>query len=122
MEYINEKPQLSAYINFLQKNGWIPVTFTSSMYNKDPYDNLACVSTTKAHNVIGQEFSKVVFVMDHNFRYNEANRLTARRGYYDGYGMMYQIVTRAVNNLKIVVFQNAKLYLRLLEIKAMGER
>lgn len=122
VEYIEDMPMLSAYIKFLRADGWTPITFTASMYNQDPYDDLARISDIKAHSVIGQEFSKVVFVMDKNFRYNERNRLAARRGQYNGYGMMYQIVTRAINDLKIIVFQNTDLYLRLLDIKSMGSK
>ena len=58
--------------------------------------------------------------MDDNFRYNE-NKLSAKKGYYSAQGMLYQIVTRVVDELKIVVLDNPSLYLKLLEIKAMGE-
>lgn len=72
-----------------------------------------------AHDVIGQEFSKVAFVMDNNFKY-VGNRLAAKRGYYSAQGMLYQIVTRVIDELKIVVLDNPSLYLKLLEIKALG--
>ncbi len=58
--------------------------------------------------------------MDNNFQYNERNRLTARSSYYDAKGMLYQIVTRVINELKIIILNNPKLYEKLLEIKAMG--
>ena len=72
-----------------------------------------------AHDVIGQEFSKVAFVMNDNFKY-DGNRLAAKRGYYSAQGMLYQIVTRVIDELKIVVLDNPSLYLKLLEIKALG--
>ena len=72
-----------------------------------------------AHAVIGQEFPKVACVMDQNFKYKE-NKLTARVGYYAPKGMLYQIVTRAVDELKIVVFNNPELYLKLTEIKMLS--
>jgi len=49
------------------------------------------------------------------------NKLMARNGYYSAQGMLYQIVTRVIDELKILVFNNPSLYLKLLEIKAMGE-
>ena len=93
--------------------------FTSSQYSPDPYDSLSGMGIKNAHDVIGQEFSKVAFVMDNNFKY-VGNRLAAREGYYSAEGMLYQIITRVVDELKIVVLNNPSLYLKLLEIKARG--
>ncbi len=120
IEYMDDMMTLTSYIYFLKKNGWMPLTFTTSSYDPDPYSTLSVIGEKNAHNVIGQEFSKVVFVMDQNFKYNEANRLTARKGYYSPDGMLYQIVTRVIDELKIIVLDNPELYLKLLEIKSLG--
>lgn len=120
VEYINGHNEIKNYINFLRNSGWMPITYTTSKYNKDPYDNLTDISDKTAHSVIGQEFSKVVFVMDGNFRYCEDGRLQVQESYYSADGMLYQIVTRVVNELKIIVTGNPELYYRLLEIKSMG--
>ena len=37
-------------------------------------------------------------------------------------GMLYQIATRVVNELKIIVINNPELYVKLLEIKQMGDK
>lgn len=120
IEYFHEMDTLKEYLEFLQQNGWTALTFTSSQYSADPYDSLSGICSRNAHSVIGQEFPKVAFVMDDNFRYNE-NKLSAKQGYYSAQGMLYQIVTRVVDELKIVVLDNPPLYLKLLEIKSMGE-
>lgn len=120
IEYFDNTDDLKNYLDFLDKNDWTTITYTTSQYNRDPYDFLAQFGEKNAHEVIGQEFSKVVFIMDDNFRY-EGNKLTARNGYYSAKGMLYQIVTRVVDNLKIIVLKNPALYKRLLEIKALGE-
>lgn len=120
IDYLNDMEVLKEYIDFLSNNGWTALTYTTSQYSSDPYDDLSRICEKNAHDVIGQEFSKVVFVMDSNFRYN-GNKITARNSYYSAPGMLYQIVTRVVDDLKIVVFNNPDLYLKLLEIKAMGE-
>lgn len=117
VEYMPDMETLKSYICFLKTHGWIPLTYTTSSHTPDPYDTLAEVDGKNAHNVIGQEFSKVVFVMDQNFKYNDANKLTAKKGYYSPDGMLYQIVTRVVDELKIIVLNNPELYLKLLEIK-----
>ncbi len=120
VEYISDIHKLKEYICFLKTIDWIPITYTTSSKYIDPYDNLADLCDKNAHEVIGQEFSKVVFVMDENFRYSEDNRLTVKNSYYSAKGMLYQIVTRAISELKIVVVNNPCLYSKLLSIKALG--
>ena len=119
IEYLETMQDLQEYMEFLKNSGWTTLTYTTSQYNSDPYDELADLCEKKAHAVIGQEFPKVAFVMDQNFRYKE-NKLTAKVGYYSPKGMLYQIVTRAVDELKIVVFNNPELYLKLTEIKMLS--
>lgn len=120
IEYIANERHLKEYIAYLRdEQGWQPLKYTTSIYSQDPFDSLADISDKNAHDVIGQEFSKVVFVMDGNFRY-EGNRLAASKyAYYSPKGMLYQITTRVVDELKIIVFNNPELYVRLLEIKMM---
>lgn len=59
--------------------------------------------------------------MDQNFSYDNEGKLTVNPSYYSAKGMLYQIVTRVVDELKIIVINNPQLYARLLEIKGMGE-
>lgn len=118
IEYFDNENDLSNYIEFLNRENWKSLTFTPSRYNTDPFDNIGKYGSS-AHSVIGQEFSKVVFVMDENFKYDD-NMLLISYSYYSAQGMLYQIITRVVDELKILVLRNPDLYLRLLEIKAMG--
>lgn len=121
IEYMDDLQTLYEYIKFLQEIGWTLLTFTTSNYDPDPYTLVASIGGKNAHNVIGQEFSKVVFIMDKNFRYNNFGKLEARTAYYSAKGMLYQIVTRVVDELRIVVLDNPELYLKLLEIKEIGK-
>ena len=120
VEYIPCKEDLNMYINHLQKDGWVSITYTTSSKEIDPYDELECLSDKNAHKVIGQEFSKVVFVMDENFKYSE-NKLLARHSYYSAKGMLYQIVTRAIDELKIIVCNNPDLFHNILKIKYLNK-
>ncbi len=122
IDYMDSDEELMEYISFLKSCGWVSITYTTSQYNQEPYDHLIQVSEKTAHAVIGQEFSKVILVMDQNFRYNEAGKLEGRRSYYSASGMLYQIVTRVVDELKIIVLNNPDLYHKLITIKAMGEK
>lgn len=121
VEYMDNFNALKSYITFLETMGWTPITYTTSQHNPDPYDTVSKLCERNAHAVIGQEFSKVVFVMDENFQYSEDGKLLVRHSYYSAKGMLYQIVTRVVDELKIVVMNNPELYVKLLGIKAMGE-
>lgn len=58
--------------------------------------------------------------MDKNFSYIN-NKLNFQNSYYSAKGMLYQIVTRVVNELKIIALDNPLLYVKLLEIKAMDK-
>lgn len=121
VEYINNYAELRAYLAFLEQNGWTPITYTTSQRTPDPYDQTGSLCGRNAHDVIGQEFSKVVLVMDQNFGYDTEGKLSVNPSYYSAKGMLYQIVTRVVDELKIIVINNPILFAKLLEIKSMGE-
>lgn len=124
IEYMDNLEDVRRYIGYLEKNrGWKAITFTASMYNIEPVDRLSVITDVNAHDIIGQEFEKVVFVLDDIIKYDDtSNKLLAKRCYYSVSGMLYQIVTRVVNELKIIVLDNPKLYKDLLDIKKMGDR
>ena len=120
VDYFNTPESVKDYMAFLLESGWTAITYTTSTYDTDPYDELAEFGNYNAHNVIGQEFSKVVFVMDHNFTYSPNGKLQAKHSYYSATGMLYQIVTRVVDELKIIILGNQSLYIDLLEIKSLS--
>lgn len=122
IDYFDSLEDVKEYISYLEnKRNWKAITYTNSRYIIEPIDSISGICRTKAHDVIGQEFKKVVLVMDKNFKYGDDNRLMAKRNYYSVTGMLYQIVTRATSELKIIVINNPDLYYKLLEIKSMGE-
>lgn len=122
IDYIDSIENLINYVNFLSQHGWYTIKYSTSRRQADPYDNLSRISNVTAHDVIGQEFSKVVLVMDENFKYDDDGKILVRNSYYSAKGMMYQIVTRVVDELKIIVLNNPELYLNLLNIKNMGDK
>lgn len=121
VEYFNTKEEVQEYLIDLRANDWTAITYTTSNYNPESYSYLSDLSDKNAHDVIGQEFSKVVLVMDKNFWYNEQNQLCFKGSYYSAQGMLYQIVTRVIDDLKIVVLDNPELFQKLLEIKEIGK-
>lgn len=122
IEYFENINDIKRYIHYLEKrDDWKCITYTSSQYSRESIDVLASLSDFKAHDVIGQEFKKVVFVMDDNFRYDDSGKLQYRKCYYSLPGMFYQIITRVINEMKIIVFNNKSLYYKLLQIKSLDK-
>lgn len=121
ISYFNNEEDVKEYIKFLNESEWTLITFTTSLKEPDPYEKLTSFAEKNAHDVIGQEFSKVAFVMDDNFKYSDTGKLLATRSYYSAQGMLYQIVTRVVDELKIIVLNNPELYYQLLRIKSLGD-
>lgn len=123
IEYFDDKEDLEEYIQYIRNfEDWKFITFTASQHQIEAITELSWLSEIKAHDVIGQEFPKVALVMDNNFKYDEDNRLRTRINYYSVKGMLYQIVTRVINELKIIVYKNPELYLKLLEIKNLEKK
>lgn len=121
IEYFEILNDIRQYLEYLEENEWKFITYTSSRYDCEPIDALASLSAFTAHDVIGQEFKKVVFVMDDNFRYDDSGKLQYRKCFYSLPGMFYQIITRVINEMKIIVFNNKSLYYKLLQIKSLDK-
>jgi len=118
IEYFDDYLELKKYVEYLEEEkDWKAITYTTSNYNREPLSEIDSVCSTNAHKVIGQEFDKVVFVMNKWFSYNTEGELNLVGGYYNSKGMLYQIVTRVISELKILVLENPKVYHKLLEIK-----
>ncbi len=123
IEYFCGFENAKHYMTYLcKKREWKAITYTDSTQKIESISQVANICQMNAHDVIGQEFDKVVFVMDKNFRYGENGKLHANSTFYSISGMLYQIVTRVVNELKIIVLDNPELYGKLLEIKALDKQ
>lgn len=121
IEYFNKYDTAKSYMRYLMMNdNWTPITFSASNYNIEPITKLAEMGFQSAHKVIGQEFNKVVFCMDNNFNYHQNILSVSSDTHYSIRGMLYQIVTRVISELKIIVIDNPELYLKLCEIKSLS--
>ena len=77
-------------------------------------------SAANSHQVIGQEYDKVVVVMDSNFMYNQFGELMGKAHPNPDYlftRLFYQNVTRARVRLCIVVLNNPEVLRTLIKIK-----
>ncbi len=117
IECFNDTYVLDTYIKYLESENWKFINYSTSIHTIESISYLKSLSEITAHKVLGQEFKKVVLVMDSNFKYDTKDELTFKKTYYSLHGMLYQIVTRVVDELKIIVLNNDDLYFKLLKIK-----
>lgn len=107
--YFNNREKCNEYIKSLEYYGWVIIHYTTSIYNDEDIKVYTTVSDLNAHNVIGQEYDKVVAIIDENFFYDINNELQAIKKYYDLNGMLFQIATRSRKQLKVVIVNNIKI-------------
>ena len=116
--YANSIEELKCIIGLYVTKGYEYIPLTSSLYVSNQTDSYR--STINSHLVIGQEYDKVIVVMDENFKYDESGTLTAKKHPDPDYlfeRLFYQNITRARKRLCLVVFNNPLLLERLLGIK-----
>lgn len=120
LNYFNTYSEATNYMDILQKEGWKMINFTPSKGQNLPYDNLYIINEDNAHSVIGQEFDKVIAVVDSYFHYNKENKLSTRnyrnRPYYHPTKMLLQIMTRTRRKLNFIVINNPEILERCLKI------
>ncbi|RIN27740.1 ATP-binding protein [Staphylococcus succinus] len=110
-EYLSEGNEWEKYIEKLNNNGWKYLSFTPSRnlipYHKYCYEDYEFNS----HKVIGQEFDKVVIILDKSFVYIDNNlSFFSDDFYYNPRQMLFQNLTRARKQIKIVVTDNLILF------------
>ena len=72
------------------------------------------------HHVIGQEYNKVMIMMDRNFRYDPERRIQGKEHPNPDllfYKLLYQAISRAREKLCVLVVENYKLFSDILNIK-----
>ena len=94
-----------------------------SKYYCDPLDKLAFNKNT--HEVIGQEFDKVVMVIDKKFFYGDTGRLYnsihPNPDYLFG-KLLFQGLTRTREKVALIVIENFELFSKLINaIKPYGD-
>ena len=122
--YAGNLNDLDAITRYYRNIGYELITFTPSLY-PSPYNSGGdCMNRypccLNSHQVIGQEFDKVLIVMDSNFKYDSNGELEAKIHPNPDYlfpKLFYQNITRAREKLCIVVMGNIELFEKLLRIK-----
>lgn len=120
VQYFSRNRDAVEYLDTLFRRKWKVINYTPPQFGSEYYQRFQNSIYDSAHNVVGQEFDKVVAVIDKHFYYDSSGKLTVGRWskepYYDSLSMLFQIVTRTRKELKIVIIKNEPLLISCLRI------
>lgn len=113
-------------MEILKSQGWKIINFTPTKYSSNPYDEFHIGGDESSHQIIGQEFDKVVAVLDKHFFYGQDSKLSTQgwnsEPYYHPTKMLFQIVTRARKKLHLIIFNNEAVLKECLNILHSSKR
>ena len=116
--FANNTEEAKRLINLYDEKGYIFISYTQSMYNRNSIDLYP--SNYDTHHVIGQEYDKVMIMMDKNFRYDKERRIQGKEHPNPDllfYKLLYQGISRAREKLCVLIVENYKLFSDILNIK-----
>lgn len=117
--YANDVKEALELIDLYEKNfGYVFISYTQSVYKPGSID--AYPNKHDTHHVIGQEYDKVMIVIDDNFRYDDDGRIQGRihpNPDYLFYKLLYQGVSRSREKLCVLVVNNYTMFMQISNIK-----
>ena len=116
--FANSTEKSMKLIDLYGEKGYIFISYTQSMYHANSIDLYP--HTYDTHHVIGQEYDKVMIMMDRNFRYDPERRIQGKEHPNPDllfYKLLYQAISRAREKLCVLVVENYKLFSDILNIK-----
>lgn len=124
VSYFKELSNAALLLDRLVNENWTFINYTPlSRGQKQPYEDLIFrnLGIDSVHKVIGQEFDKVVVVLDDSFYYLKGTLLFKHKGtqfpYYLPTQMLYQMLTRAKCKIHFLIVNNEEVLERCLKIK-----
>ena len=114
--YCSQKQEVILLSRHLQEKGWKIPKYTPGTISTFCYEGYGTANEESAHEVIGQEFDKVVAIIDSYFGYDDDGKLIANNEYYSQRQMLYQILTRTRQKLYVIILNNEPMLKRCLEI------
>lgn len=117
VHYFSDLESAKGIVEQLTRSGWKAINYTTSQKTFDSLDYTKVFSKETAHSVIGQEFDKVIAVIDQSFSYNQENKLIYEgQSYYHAPSMLFQILTRARKGICLVIINNSDFLEKVLNI------
>ena len=109
--------QAKQMLLYFRAHQYVFVNYTPSQYFLSPLDQYD--NSISVHSVIGQEFDKVIMILDSTFDYDESGKLRARIHPNPDYlyrNMLFQGLTRVREKLCLLIVENDNLFQRILSI------
>ena len=118
--YANNHSEALLLLEGFTKKGYTFINYTSSSYYPTTFDcyNSFCQGRN-THTVIGQEFEKVVMLIDCSFAYDQDGKLRAIEHPNPNYlyrQLLFQGVSRVREKLAIIVIDNPDVFAKVLSI------
>ena len=80
VEILTSKNNIQEYIEYLNNEGWVYIPFTESKRHSCTYDEYTNLNETlNSHKVIGQEFDKVIVILDNGFEFKNNREIYLKR-------------------------------------------
>lgn len=119
LNYASNVEEAKYLLEYYKQKGYVFINYSKSNYNPSPYSIYE--EDFDTHHVIGQEFDKVVMLMDKSFYYDENNSLCGIHHPNPDYlypNLFYQGVTRVRIELSIIVVDAIELFGKITSIVA----
>jgi uncharacterized conserved protein (DUF2075) len=122
--YAEDREDFVKLRDFYVYKGYTFLAYTpaSKKYDNDSnkYLKQNSYNYKSSHDVIGQEFDKIIILVDNNFFYNSKEELDGKGHPNEDYlfeRLLYQNITRVKEKLCIIVLNNKDVFEKLIEIK-----
>lgn len=117
LNYANTTSEAQNILSYYRANGYKFINYSKSNYAHSPYS--VYTEDYDTHHVIGQEFDKVVMLLDDSFYYDENGILQGIPHPNPDYlypNLFYQGVTRVRENLALIVIDAPDLFQKIISI------
>ncbi|HDH4202851.1 TPA: ATP-binding protein, partial [Staphylococcus aureus] len=95
IEYLSKEDDWKSYLLNLRDRGWTYLPYTKSRDNISYHKYCSANTHLNTHRIIGQEFNKVIVILDEGFKYVDGYLGYYGDYYYNPRQMLFQNLTRA---------------------------
>lgn len=123
IHYFCDINQARGFATGLEREGWQIIDYTGQRFNGEAIQRMQLHRGMNAHEVLGQEFDKVLVLVGSTFYYNDKNSLAVRKAnYYDPERMFYQSVTRARKQIMLLIVNNPEFMTKLINALNINQK
>ncbi|MDO4543238.1 MAG: DUF2075 domain-containing protein [Clostridia bacterium] len=117
LSYANTVEEAKNILEYMRKKGYVFINFSKGNTDLCPYFGYG--EDFDAHHVIGQEYDKIMLLLDGSFYYDEEGKLRGKTQPNTDYlyeKLLYQGITRVREKLSLVIVENESLFVDISKI------